>query len=540
MSYYDLYNPGYSDFKRTYANRRTVDYAGGNDGMLHAFDGTLPGYVQTTTNGTSATNVSTCTFCGQELFAFVPSFVYGSSATAAVSGLASLGNPNRTHYYQVDATPLEIDLDINKVCNAATNSTAVACTKEATTPDWRTLLIGGLGKGGKGFYAIDVTNPGSVTTTTTTANNVTTVSRTSVDGDWTSEAAVAGKVLWEFPKSSDSATIAQMGYSYGAPTFAKTPKYGWVVVFTSGYNNSDGKGYFFFVNPRTGALLETVATSEGSTSAPLGLAQADAYILNHSDFTADAIYAGDQQGNVWRLDVSASAGSYSAPVKMATLYKTAGTPQPVTTRPLIEIDPVTSKRYVLVGTGRLLADSDIASTAVQSVYSIYDGSMGFGLFQAASVYTTPLTRSGLVANTNMVDGIGSAPSTSAGWYFDLSVATNSAHIAERVNVNPVAYGGAAFFGVNLPNGAICTPSGTGYILGFKIGTGKTVLQDSSGGFIAKSSSRDGVITDIAVQNVNGSLRVNSGDSTGTIATVPSALTTSTGVKRMNWREIPTQ
>jgi type IV pilus assembly protein PilY1 len=540
MSYYDLYNPGYSDFKRSYANRRTVVYAGANDGMLHAFDGSLPGYVQTTSNGTSTTATATCTFCGHELFAFVPSFVYGSSDTAAVSGLASLGNPNRTHHYQVDATPLEIDLDINKVCTADTRSTAVACSKVDTTAAWRTLLIGGLGKGGKGFYAMDVTNPGSVTTTTTTASNVTTVTRTSVDGDWTTEAAVAGKILWEFPKSTDSATIAKMGYSFGAPTFAKTPKYGWVVVFTSGYDNSDGKGYFFFVNPRTGALLETVATSVGSTVAPLNLVEADAYIPNHADFTADAIYAGDLRGNLWRLDVSASSATYSAPVKLATLYKTAGTPQPVTTRPLIEIDPVTSKRYVLVGTGRLLADSDIASTDIQSVYSIYDGSMGLGLFQAASVYATPLTRSDLVANTNMVDGIGSAPSTSAGWYFDLSAATNSPHIAERVNVNPVAYGGAAVFGVNLPNGSVCNPNGTGYVLGFKIGTGKSVLQGSNGGFIAKSDSREGVITDLAVQNVNGTLRVISGDSTGSTATVPSALTTPTGVKRMNWREIPTQ
>ena len=28
------------------------------------------------------------------------------------------------------------------------------------------------------------------------------------------------------------------------------------VIFPSGYNNADGHGYLFFVNPRTGALLE--------------------------------------------------------------------------------------------------------------------------------------------------------------------------------------------------------------------------------------------------------------------------------------------
>jgi len=541
MSYYDVYNPGYSSFKSSYAKRRTVVYAGSNDGMLHAFDGTLPGYVATTSNETTTTTDSDCTFCGQELFAYVPSFVYGTSTTAATSGLASVGSPTRSHYYQVDATPLDIDVDLNNVCTADTSGTAAACSKiNTSTPDWRTLLIGGLGKGGKGFYAIDVTNPGSVTSTSTTSGSATTVTKTLTSGDWTTETAVATKVLWEFPKTTDTTTIARMGYSYGAPTFLKTKKYGWVVVFTSGYNNSDGKGYFFFVNPRTGTLLETVATSEGSTTTPLNLTQADAYIPNLADFTGDAIYAGDLQGNLWRLDVSNSTATYSAPVKLATLYKTAGTPQPVTTRPLIEIDPTTSKRFVLVGTGRLLADSDVKSTAIQSVYSVYDGAKGFGLFKAASAYATPLTRSDLVANTSVVDGIGSTPATSAGWYVDLSVASSSPYIAERVNVDPTADNGSAFFGVNLPNGSTCSPSGTGYILGFNIATGKSVLQDSDGTFIAKSTTMAGVITDLSVQNVNGKLRVIAGDSTGTTATTPSALTTSTGLKRMNWREVPTQ
>jgi len=104
----------------------------------------------------------------------------------------------------------------------------------------------------------------------------------------------------------------------------------------------------------------------------------------------------------------------------------------------------------------------------------------------------------------------------------------------------VAYDGSAFFGVNLPDGSTCNPSGSGYILGFNIATGKSVLQDSTGAFIAKSATTSGVITDLSVQNVNGKLRVISGDSTGTTATTPSSLTTSTGLLRMNWREVPTQ
>ena len=527
--YYEMYNTGYTAFKKSYVNRKTVVYAGSNDGMLHAFDGTMPG---TTSTGATAA-ASTCTDCGQELFAYIPSFVYGTSSTAATSGLASVGSPTRTHYYQVDATPLSFDMDLAKVCNSTTTSTSAVCSKVSTTPDWRTVLIGGLGKGGKGFYAIDVTNPG---TRETTVLGVTT---SATYGSWTSEANLAAKVLWEFPKVTDTTTIARMGYSYGEPIVIKTNKYGWVAVFTSGYNNSDGKGYFFFVNPLTGALLETVVTSEGSTTTPLNLAHATSYIPNHADFTADAIYAGDLQGNLWRLDLTPTTAAYSSPTKMATLYKTSGTPQPVTTRSLVEVNPTTSKRYVIVGTGRLLADSDISSTAIQSIYSFYDGTMGFGEFQSASTYATALTRSALEANTSMLTGIGSSPTSSLGWYYDLS-ADSSTGIAERVNVTPTAYGGSALFGVNLPNGSVCSPSGTGYILGFNVATGASVLQSSSGTTIAKSATMSGVITDLAIQNINGKLRVLAGDSTGTTVSTPASLVTTSGIKRMNWRDVTVQ
>jgi len=529
MPYYEMYNTGYTAFKKSYVNRKTVVYAGSNDGMLHAFDGTMPG---TTSTGATAA-ASTCTDCGKELFAYVPSFVYGTSSTAATSGLASVGSPTRSHYYQVDATPLSFDMDLAKVCASATTSTSAVCTKVSTTPDWRTVLIGGLGKGGKGFYAIDVTNPG---TREATVLGVTT---SATYGSWTSEANLAAKVLWEFPKVTDTTTIARMGYSYGEPMVMKTNKYGWVAVFTSGYNNSDGKGYFFFVNPLTGALLETVVTSEGSTTTPINLAHAESYSPNHTDFTVDSIYAGDLQGNLWRLDLTPTAAAYSSPTKMATLYKTSGTPQPVTTKPLVEVNPTTSKRYVIVGTGRLLADSDITSTAIQSIYSFYDGTMGFGEFQSASTYATALTRSALEANTSMLTGIGSSPTSSLGWYFDLS-ADSSTGIAERVNINPTAYGGSALFGVNLPNGSVCSPSGTGYILGFNVATGASVLQSSSGTTIAKSATMSGVIVDLAIQNINGKLRVLAGDSTGTTVTTPASLVTTSGIKRMNWRDVTVQ
>jgi type IV pilus assembly protein PilY1 len=479
--YYDVSNPGYSSFRSSHAGRKTVVYAGANDGMLHAFDGSA---------GADAS--------GSELFTYIPSFVYGNVSTASTTGLASLGNPNYTHHYFVDSTPGQFDLNLNRTGG----STSAA-------PDWRTLLIGGLGKGGKGYYAIDVTDPGS----------------------WTSEAAVAGKVMWEF-------THPHMGYSYGQPSVVKTKKYGWVVVLTSGYNNDDGVGYFFLVNPRTGKLLEAVATPTGSTSAPVNLAHETAFVPDYTDMTADAIYAGDLQGNVWRLDVTGT-GSYSAPTLIAKLTNGKGDAQPVTTRPLIEFEPNSSVRHVTVGTGELLADSDINNSSQQSFYSIVDGtSASAGFYTTATLpggVSFPITRGALNANPNLLTGIGSSPSSAMGWYFDLPVTGGT---AQRADVNATANQGVVAFIGNLPTGGTCDPSGIGTLYATSFSTGKTVLVDGTQLMPSFTPNGAGKLTDVAILNVGGTLRLYTGGSKGVPVNAPANLSTPTGIQQLNWREVP--
>ncbi len=290
-------------------------YAGANDGMLHGFVGST----------------------GTEQFAYVPSALFqGPNGTPQVDGLAQLGNPNYVHHNYVDATPAAFDIDMSRTVGF---TGAVNYATAAGTP-WRTVLIGGLGKGGMSFYALDVTDPASMTT----------------------EAAVAGKVLWEF-------TDPTMGYSYGVPVVVKTVKYGWVVILTSGYDNADGYGYLYFVNPATGALLEKVKTPSPS----IGLTQASAFVKDFSDETADSVYVGDLNGQVWRFDLTGTTGAYPQPVLLATVTDPSGVAQPITTAPLIEIHPVTRQRYVLFGTGQLLAITDVPSTQMQSFYAIIDG-----------------------------------------------------------------------------------------------------------------------------------------------------------------------
>lgn len=472
----ELYNPGYNSFKAAYASRKTVVYVGANDGMLHAFDGSV-----TTSGG------------GGELFAYIPGLIYSdSSLDTADGGLSSLGVPSFSHHFLVNGTPTVTDVDFHRTADPV-----------ATSDDWRSLLVGGLGKGGKGYYAIDVTDPAA----------------------WTSETAVAGKVLWEFSNS-------RMGYSYGDAEVVKTAKYGWVVVLGSGYNNSDGNAYFFFVNPRTGRLLETVAVPDGSN-----LAHVSAFVPDYKDGTADALYAGDLQGNVWRLDLTPATGSYATPTLIATLKDSRGTAQPVTTRPLIEIEPNSLKRYVLLGTGRLLADSDAKSTQIQSFYALIDGLGTSGAFYGGSTslpddIAFPITRSKLQDDSNRLNGIGSSPENVMGWYFDLSAAASG--IAERVNVSPTANNGVVAFAANLPNGDACSPAGTSKVYALSMSSGQNLLTDERGFY-----PLDAVTTDISFINIAGKTRLLAGISSGAVVNLVGTFPGDSTPRRLNWRVIPT-
>jgi type IV pilus assembly protein PilY1 len=484
--YYDVTNPGYQAFRRTYSGRRTVVYAGANDGMLHAFDGSLSG-----------------TTAGTELFAYIPSFVYRNGSDATVNGLAALGNPSYEHRYFVDASPQVYDVDFLRV-------PGITPAPAATASDWRSLLIGGLGKGGRGYYAIDVTSPTS----------------------WTDETAIAGKVLWEY-------TDATMGYSFGDARIVKTAKYGWTVVIPSGYGTPDGRGEIHLVNPKTGALLEKITLPGGSAAAPLDVAHVTAFIPDLTDYTATALYTGDMQGNVWRIDISGT-GSYPTPLRFARLTDSTGTAQPVTSPVRVMIDPNTGKRYVMVGTGRLLADSDVLSSQTQSFYAFVDGT-------ADQMYTTetlpsgasfPLGRSQMVNNTDLLTGIGSDPTPKMGWYVDLGRDTTT-NVAERITVAPTVHNGLVGVAINRPNGDACSPSGSSKVMAVRFADGKSVLTDTSGTTVAMSAFANGIASDLTFKNIGGRVRLVAGRSSGTVSNLPGTFGAGAGLRRLNWREVPT-
>jgi type IV pilus assembly protein PilY1 len=474
-------NPGYAEFKsRTgIANRKPMVYVGSNDGMLHAI---------------SAAADSTA---GTEVFAYVPGSLYtGPSGTPQTNGLQTRGDPDFAHRFFVDGTPATFDIDFGN-------------TEGGSGTNWRTILVGGLGKGGKSYFAIDITDPAAMS----------------------SEAAVASKVLWEF---SDP----KLGFTYGQPIAVKTVKYGWVLVFGSGYNNSDGQGYIFIVNPRTGDLIKRIATGAGTLSDEAGLAHVQAYVPDRTDNTAETLYAGDLLGNLWRVDVTSSSGNYLDPVKpFAKLTNEAGQALPVTSRPLVVIQPYSNRRWVVVGTGRLLSDSDKGSGQAQAFFAFIDGNQlrPNSDTQLPSGMSFPLERANLRKLTDITVKTTLNLTSEIGWWFDLGA---SAGLGWRVLQDPSSFYGEVSFSTMLPSIAdACSPSGKGRVYTIDLGTGKSTLVSATGTTVAYYDNFSGSVTDLSNYSVGGKRKIYLCTDTGECRTPPTEALAAKPARRMNWREL---
>jgi len=489
FSYFD---PGYQTFKTTNATRRGVVYQGANDGMLHAFD------------------IGT----GAEIWSYVPSLVFNN--------LRNLSDRlSFSHRYYVDGTPTIGDVDFSY--------TSGNDLQDPGTPDWRSILVGGLRKGGFGYYAIDVTNP-----------------------DISDEATLAGKVLWEFPNATtdteDPTMRANIGYSFGKPLIVKTRAEGWVVVVTSGYNNGtgtgssggDGIGRLFVLNPLTGSIIRTLSTNVGSASTPSGLAHISGLALRpDADGTTEAVYGGDLLGNMWRFDLSTTESSTWSVAKLATLTTTTGEVQPVTVEP--ELGLVQSKRVIFVGTGQYLADADVLNNTPEnsmarrrmSFYALADN-----LNHTSSTTALISGRSSLITQTatktgDTVDITSTAVNFNdkSGWVFDLP------DTGERVVTNPVLSGGVITMITNIPNGADpCNPGGSSWMYSVDYATGGRIAGvTNAGSKMGNFLSSRVVLIRLPSGRIVGLVRT----STATTVTVnpPPKTFTRTG-RRLSWRELP--
>jgi type IV pilus assembly protein PilY1 len=277
--------------------------------------------------------------------------------------------------------------------------------------------------------------------------------------------------------------------------------------------------------------LQELVTLDGTPANQADLGQISGFVLNgQQDLTAEQIYGGDNLGNIWRFDASSANAASWTVAKLAALTDTAGNPQPVTSAP--ELVMVKGKHVVLVGTGRLLGDTDVSSTAVQSVYAIVDDG-------TATPFVSPLrsklTRKILTVAPGGVRNVNSDPidwTNSSGWYFDLPA-------GERVSGDPTVVYGTLIFTSNQPSPVACS-SGS-FLYAVDITTGGQVAQSNfatgelpwTGKSLAQNLSTRPVVVVLPNGQINSLVR----SADGGIMSSRLPLSWNRNVKKISWKEI---
>jgi Tfp pilus tip-associated adhesin PilY1 len=421
---------GYAAFKNGAAASRTpMVYASANDGMLHAF---YAGSSIVDTNG------------GNEAWAFIPTMV--------LPNLYKLASENYEagHVYTVDGTPSVGDVDDPILLPAP------------PTPRWKTILVSGLNKGGKGYYALDISdpeNPKALWEFKHDAGNCVTV-------DATTKAP-----------ATDEYSDCHIGYSFNNPVISKLRDGRWVVFVTSGYNNvnspsapGDGVGYLYVLDAMTGKILYKIDTGAGDAATPSGLNHISAWVEGSTirNNLTERVYGVDLLGNVWRFDVNdiLNASGREATL-IAQVVDGSGVGQPITTRP--ELAMVDGSAYVYVGTGRYLGTTDAGNLQTQSVWALRD-----------SLSSTTMTnlRSTLRKMTVVNQGSGTAAyrtnscttncGSMYGWFVDLPDS------GERVNIDMKLQLGTLVVASNVPETNACNFGGYAWLNYFNNRTGEAI------------------------------------------------------------------
>ena len=345
ISYADGIERGTNKYRAFYESSKSRTphvYVGSNDGMLHSFDANT----------------------GVEKFAFIPTEVFPK-----LHELTGKSYEGANHQYYVDGSPVISDVYINN--------------------EWRTVLIGTLRAGGKGLFALDVTNPDQV------------------------------KLLWEFNDSKIPAGNAtRLGYSFSRPTVARLHNGKWAVITGNGYdsaNQNNGKAALLIIDLVTGNLTKSLEVN-GTNGIANGLSTPTVADMN-VDGVADYVYAGDIQGNMWRFNLAPAGNSNANPfTRLGSETNTAeasfqvsynGSPlyraisssnvrQPITSAPTIVRHPTRNGYIIIFGTGKYYQEGDKngAADQKQSIYGIWD--TGVNNSKASTQrQPTNLTRAGL-------------------------------------------------------------------------------------------------------------------------------------------------
>jgi hypothetical protein len=227
----------YPEFKIDHAGRETVIYVGGNGGMLHAISDS---------NGT-------------ERWAYMPKMALGK-----------LKKLKDGHEFFVDSEPRIADI----YSSGGGGTVFPAPAGDRPQDGWHTVLISGMREGGRGYFALEVTDPDNP------------------------------RVLWEV-------TDSNMAYTWSVPAVGRV-KLGsqdkWVAFVGGGYSDpgdsseNDKGNRLYVIDIETGTILKEWTIGSATNKVPSAIREVD---LNKDGYI-EAIYFGDLEGVLWKMDLTST------------------------------------------------------------------------------------------------------------------------------------------------------------------------------------------------------------------------------------------
>jgi len=244
------YRNKYHNFAITNRERKLVAFAASNDGMLHAFD----------------------LKSGDELWAFIPPMLMPK-----LRGMQSSVANQSTSIYGVDSSPTYKDIYING--------------------RWRTVLMGGLGMGGHGYYALDITDVESPA-------HLFSFSYDPVTQEGTVWRGVDGH-------KSITTDFDKLGEAWSKPIILRVPNIGWVAVIGGGLNNEIpeyGSMVYIIDLENEGRLVKSIEVHDADNKLVNAVsASMTAITPDSSDkaiYSGAMVYFADLESKLWKLDLT--------------------------------------------------------------------------------------------------------------------------------------------------------------------------------------------------------------------------------------------
>ncbi|MDZ7925606.1 MAG: PilC/PilY family type IV pilus protein [Marinagarivorans sp.] len=494
----------YAEFVKDNQARTPLLATGTNGGMLQIFNATT----------------------GKELMGYVPGHLLEGSTEH--NGLAQLTSENYKHKYYADLTPAINDVFISNRNGAF---------------DWHTVAIGGYRSGGKGYFALDLSQA------------------------ITNENTAKATAMWEFTTKDLAANDQnELGLSFNTPTLAMvnesidasdaTKGKKWKAIFGNGYNSPKGDASLFLLNVDNGydgwstaeyTIIRTNSAPAASTTDTLNGLSTPRAIDTNSDGAVDYVYAGDLKGNLWRFDLTATP--YSA-TKIFAAVDRNGKVQPITTQPLVVKEAGADKYRVIITTGSWLNIDDVNNTDLQSIYGIVDAPKDVA-FRAPA--RSVLARRSIQDNTttkirSVIEHEGTTTDVNIGWVIDLVDITTTpstpTYTGERAIRNMVLRAGFASVNSIFSSGTSCTPQFKGATMSFEPLTGlvSSPFMDINNDGVINAGDKalgfisDGILSDTSL--FDGQIFIKLTDNDGSSVIDPRKITKNDkNTGRLSWRQI---